>query len=90
MTRIEDSRNHGLVRGPDASSRHSIHSPPPAMLPRWSSAQSAFSVMPGCNASRICAIACSHTAIEWRINVISSGDLMRRAFSITSNPSTIS
>ena len=30
ITRIEDSRNHGLVRGPEASRRHSIHSPPPA------------------------------------------------------------
>ena len=90
MTRIELSRNHGLVRGPEASRRVSIHSPPPAMLPWCSSAHSAFSVMPGRIASRICSIACSHTAMEWRMSAISPADLISRAFSITSNPSKIS
>ena len=44
------SWNHGLVRSPEASRRHSIHSPPCAMLVSCRTLQSWFSVMPGCSA----------------------------------------
>ena len=45
------------------------------MLPWCSSAHSAFSVMPGRIASRICPIARSHTAMEWRMSAISPAGL---------------
>ena len=86
MTRDEHSWNHGLVRGPDDSSRVSIHSPPRAMLPRCSSAHSSFSEMPGFSAASISPIAASQATIARRMHRISSGDLMRRAFSITASP----
>ena len=67
MMRDEHSWNQGLVRGPEDSSRVSIHSPPRAMLPRCSSAQSSFSEMPGFSAACISAMAASQATIERRM-----------------------
>ena len=67
MMRDEHSWNHGLVRGPDDSSRVSIHSPPRAMLPRCSSAHSSFSEMPGFSAASISPIAASQATIARRM-----------------------
>ena len=47
ITLLLASWNHGLVRGPDVSRQHSIHSPSWAMLVWWRMLHSSFSVMPG-------------------------------------------
>ena len=86
MMRSLDSWNQGLVRAPEVSRRVSIHSPPMAVLTWLRIDQSWFSVMPGSSASRMRAMAVSHTAIEAAMQASSSADLIERASSMTSWP----
>src|SRR5208282_6110532 len=81
IVRLLDSWNQGFVRSPEASRRHSIHSPSCAIFTSCSTAHNWFSVIPGQMVSRMRAIAASHTSIESSSAAISSGDLTRRASS---------
>ena len=81
ITRLPHSWNHGFVRGPLASSRHSTHSPSWAMFVSCSTAHSWFSVMPGRSASRMRSTATSHTSIASLMHCNSSAVLIRRASS---------
>ena len=81
ITRLLASWNHGLVRWPDVSRQHSIHSPSWAMLVWCRMLHSSFSVMPGCNAWRMRSTPTSHTSIDSCMAMISSGDLIMRASS---------
>src|SRR3546814_12785891 len=90
MTASPHSWNQGLLRGPAASRRVSIHSPPRAAFTWLRIDHSAFSVMSGTSAARIAPMASSQTATDAFRQAISSGPLVRRASSMTSLPSDTS
>ena len=82
MTWLPHSWNHGLVRSPEVSRRHSIHSPLCEMFTSCSTAQNWFSVIPGLRTARMVSIARSPTAVAIRKHSSSSSDLTMRAISI--------
>ena len=90
ITRGPHSWNQGLVRGPEARSRVSIHSPPRLMFSAWRTAQRSFSVIPGHIARRISRMAFSHETIAQRMASTSFASLTLRACSVMRCPCRMS